>query len=68
MTSPAIRTEAKTCSSVLHGDAAVVWVPVAAAASPASPPAVVVVVLVVLPGSSDVGDAMIETGRSWTRG
>lgn len=40
----------------------------AAAVSPASPLAVVVVVLVVLPGSSEVGDAMMETGRSWTRG
>lgn len=41
----------------------------AAVESPASPPAVVVVlVLVVLPGSSDVGEAMMETGRSWTSG
>ncbi len=47
-----------------------VSVPVAAAVSPASPPAVVVVVvvLVVLPGSSEVGEAMMETGRSWTSG
>lgn len=46
----------------------VVGLPVAAAVSPASPPAVVVVVTVVLPGSSEVGDAIIETGRSWTSG
>lgn len=45
------------------------YIPVAEEASPASPPAVVVVfVLVVLPGSSDVGEAMMETGRSWTSG
>lgn len=41
----------------------------AAEAPAASPPAVVVVwVLVVLPGSSEVGEAMMETGRSWTSG
>lgn len=64
-----VRTEAEAS----HGVGLPVWrrqlgVPVAAAVSPASPPAVVVVVLVVLPGSSEVGDAMMETGRSWTRG
>lgn len=53
----------------LHSEAAVAAVaPVAAAVSPVSPPVVVVVVFVVLPGSSEVGDAMMETGRSCTRG
>lgn len=49
---------------------AVVPVPVLTAVSPTSPSTVVVVVviLVVLPASSEVGDAMMETGRSWTSG
>lgn len=40
-----------------------------AAVSPVCPSAAVVVtVLVVLPCSSEVGEAMMDTGRSWTSG